>query len=561
MAQMRAPFLMSVAMSVNLIMLCSANEFLKQPANKLIERVSEQDIQVSLLDEVEKSLGEGSATKRLSQMEAMLRPIVAALPKNEHGNMGHSAVRYALHRLFVLRHGWAIKGLHSAGGAWNSSSPSGVLTDQVPAYIEGLFEKRLAGKGFGLHEVALLAATIEHLIHNEAVSRLGHAFNLYSLPVTSSLTEAEVMEVLDTYMMAFILGEDMNNMTQNMARTLTSKMPEVFLAWQDTRNFVQGIRQNITKAEGDTADFAHIARIAEAIGEDFGSFQDFECRQLKDSLLKMEYRGTGRALLSDFYKPALDGAWTFQESVGYLRTLGLLDESDPERPSVIIANYIASHANCIANSGFYSVCCKNECEDLLGRLEQSIGSYEAKPATIASLVADINSSTVAAPQTLSASLLQRLDEIAASNGGMVPLHGRLFAQFLHHVYPRECPFPHLSGTADTKPPLDFLDESGIDPTATEEEMLQFVVNTTSDIGKSDLAVEDVSPWTTEEELFVSRPQFQLASAGDTSASIPAHLRSVALLAASGSLAFALIQMVKTPMGTPIGGVSQQKYTI
>merc|ERR1719473_1039210 len=104
-----------------------ASEFLKHQPKAVSEHVSEQDIRVSLLDEVEGSLGKGSAANRLSEIEATLAPIIAALPKNEHGNLGHSAVRYALHRLFVLRHGWAIKGLHSAGGAWNSSSPSGVL--------------------------------------------------------------------------------------------------------------------------------------------------------------------------------------------------------------------------------------------------------------------------------------------------------------------------------------------------------------------------------------------------------------------------------------------------
>merc|ERR1719163_2316483 len=180
-----------LGLSSHLVMLTHANEFLKQPKQGPIEHVSEQDIRVSLLDEVEGSLGKGSATNRLSQMEATLGPIVAALPKNEHGNLGHSAVRYALHRLFVLRHGWVIKGLGTEGGAWNSSSPSGVLKDQVPAYIEGLFEQRLAGKGFGLHELAVLAATIEHLIHNEAVSKLGAAFNVHTLPVTSPISDSD----------------------------------------------------------------------------------------------------------------------------------------------------------------------------------------------------------------------------------------------------------------------------------------------------------------------------------------------------------------------------------
>merc|ERR1719316_87197 len=235
--------------------------------------------------------------------------------------------------------------------------------------------------------------------------------------------------------MAFILGEDLNNMTLTDAEEMKGEMPEIFLAWRDTQKVVHGIRRNVTAAEG-TIDFASLAKAAEVVGEQFGSFQDFECRELKDKLMNMEYRGTGRVKLSDFYKPDLDGSWTFQESVGYLRSVGTLDETDASQPSVMIANYVTSHANCIASSGFYSVCCKNECEGLLGHLEQNIGNFEAKPEVIANLVNNLASSTVTVPQKLSSSLLQRLDEIASSHGGNVPLHGRLFQQWMHHVYPR-----------------------------------------------------------------------------------------------------------------------------
>jgi len=300
---------------------------------------------------------------------------------------------------------------------------------------------------------------------------------------------------------------------------------------------------------GEPDDFASLATVVEEVGERFGSFQDFECQDLKKKLMNMEYRGTGRVKLSDFYKPALDGAWTFQESTSYLRTLGLLDESDVDQPSVMIAtNYVTSEANCIASSGFYSVCCKNECEGLLGHLEESIGAHEAKPSKIAALVSNISSSTVDTP-VLSSALLKRLDEIAAGNGGMVPLHGRLFAQFMHHVYPRECPYPHMSGVAESKGARDYKKESGLDSTASTEEMMQYVAqseNATSDY-VDDLAVEDVSPWTSEEELFVSRAESLLPATLDHS-SIPALFRSAALIASSGLLAVGLIQTVKAPVG-------------
>merc|ERR1719181_1611127 len=133
------------------------------------ERMSEEDVQTSLLAEVEGTFGEGSASSRVKQLEAALAPIYAALPKNDKGYLGHATVRYALHRLFVQRHGWFIKGLHEAGGHRNATANVGILKEQVPAYVQDLFEKRLNGRGFGLHELGVLAATVEHLVHNEAI--------------------------------------------------------------------------------------------------------------------------------------------------------------------------------------------------------------------------------------------------------------------------------------------------------------------------------------------------------------------------------------------------------
>lgn len=538
-----------------------ANEFLKAPPKVLNERVSEENVRTSLLSEIEGALGSGSASNRLSQMEAILRPIANALPKNEHGNFGHSAVRYALHRLFVLRHGWVIKGLGPDGSAWSSSSPAGVLKDQVPAYIQELLEERLGGKGLGLRELAVLGATIEHLIDNEAVNRLGAVFKVHALPVTSSLSMAEASEVLDTYMMAFILGENLNNMTLEGARQLNADMPEMFMAWNATQEFVHQVRINVTNG-ADALDFASLAKTVEAVGEQFGTFQNTECQELKDKLVKIEYRGTGRVRLSDFYKPSLDGSWQFQESVGYLRKLGLLDETDEKQPSVMIANYIASASNCIASSGFYSVCCKDECESLLGRLEEDIGAPDARPATIAALIAQMGTSTVEAPRSIPDSLRQRLDDIAQTHDGMVPLHGRLFAQWMHHAYPRECSYPHMSGTTSAQSPDEWMDESGMDSTATELEMMQYhaqAANATEskDDAETALAVEELMPWSAEEELFVVRPPVQASSWGSARAT-SAPMRSIMLIAAAGSMAFGVVQTLKA---TTSGDTLPQKLAV
>merc|ERR1719498_376100 len=180
------------------------------------------------------------------------------------------------------------------------------------------------------------------------------------------MTSSQVDQILDTYMMAYILGENLQNMTLEDAQGLMQEMPEIFLAWRDTQKFVREVRQKLAQEEVEIS-FALIVKIAETIGERFGKFQDAECKGLKTALVKMEDRGTGRVRLSDFYKPAANGAdasWQFQESIGYLRQLGTLDESNSDEPRVMLANYLTGQANCIASSDYYSVCCIHECEDL-----------------------------------------------------------------------------------------------------------------------------------------------------------------------------------------------------
>ena len=45
---------------------------------------------------------------------------------------------------------------------------------------------------------------------------------------------------------------------------------------------------------------------------------------------------------------------------------------------------------------------------------------------------------------LETKLVSHLEAVAEQNGGQVPLHGRLFAQWLHYVFPYECPYPQRS---------------------------------------------------------------------------------------------------------------------
>merc|ERR1719498_1370277 len=94
-------------------------------------------------------------------------------------------------------------------------------------------------------------------------------------------------------------------------------------------------------------------------------------------------------------------------------------------------------------------------------------------------------------------MLSQLDQIAKNNGGAVPLHGRLFAQWIHYVFPRECPFPNKAGTVISLTPTEYGDKY----IASHDTMHKHALNVTDVIiDKADL--EWMSQWSPDEELML-----------------------------------------------------------
>jgi len=454
------------------------------------------DLKKTLLQEIESNFASFGKRGRLARLETALRPLYDSLPKNEHGNLGHSPVRYALHRIFVQRHGWYIKGLEPDGDSWNTTSPAGVLKDRVASHVEELFEERLGGRGFNLHDTAVLAATLEHLIHDESQSRLTKAYKSKKISVEIDITRAQADSVLDEYMKHHLLSDD-------MASKVTERdMKDIFPGWAETQQFVRDIRGEIerTSTSGKLS-FAAMTHVVEEVGERFGHFQNAECSAMKTKLVGLGDGGIGRVPLANFYKTSIDGdTFEFQESEGYLRELGALDDTDPLHPSVIIPNYIQSATNCIASESLYSVCCLNECEQLMSHLEQEIDAPVAEPNRILAIVASLPSSTVEAPRTLSSTLIQKLDEAAVTHGGAVQLHGRLFGQWMHHAFPRECPFPHVAGSINPQTPDEWMSTEGQESFASKAEMRKY-----AEIAKPADEVRELNLWHMDEELLVPFP--------------------------------------------------------
>jgi len=207
--------------------------------------------------------------------------------------------------------------------------------------------------------------------------------------------------------------------------------------------------------------------------------------------------------LSDFYTSYLNGSnQAFDERPEFLRQLGVLDESDPMVPRVMIPNYLTMQGNCLNVSQYYDLCCIDLCEDVIDKLERSIKAPQATPDEIVRILNRTDTAYVKAGRVWRDGLLRKLDDVATHHGGQVPLHGRLFAQWMHFALPIECPYPHLSGATKLVKKKEWLEQTGGPYSATPEEMRSLINATprTSGATACDDSEEGMCMWAPEEEL-------------------------------------------------------------
>jgi len=536
-------FLMLVALSRP----TAASHFLPRPQERAPGSEVDPGFGNALATEIEATLGREHRSfteKRIEQIVEAVRPTYAAVSKNEHGYLSHAAASYVLHRLFVQRHAWSVIGLDPAGESivgFNNASATQILENRVPEHVLYLFEQRLRGRGLGLRELAVLAATLEHLVHKEAIMRLQVAFQSHDFSTEDVLSDTEADLVMDSYMAYYLLGTltgNISRITPEKVRRARDMVDDVYPTWTGTQKFIRDVKERIAPNR-DHMYFADIAAVVEEIGLLYGRWQDSECRAIKDMLMAFEDRGplgAGRVRLAEFYRKVLhEDAWQLGESLNSLRQMGAIDDTDPTNLRVIIPNFVYSPANCVAGSSYYSVCCVDECDGLVADMEAKFVRPDLSAQEIATHVAAMPSATMTANRTLPSWLLRRLEEVAAVHGGRVPLHGRLFAQWMHHAYPRECRYPHVSGTTnpmETRITADNFQSSA----ATEEEMLQYIdaVPThgrqVTDFTSDAEAEGGCGMWSMEEELVAWRSP----AAVPKPQGVVAALRGGALLCAIAS---------------------------
>jgi len=405
-------------------------------------------------------------SERLEAVAAGLRPMWEVIPKLQNNAVDWKMVRYIAHRYFVQKSNLLVRGFEPVRRIDAVSLDAvRILSSNLPSAVEkSVFTKHSSG-GFSFDDTVSMVATLEQLISNDENMLLQTVFEHQGRKHDQLLSRGELLAVVEDYMMHWMMDDPKILRAFRRDPTL---IPRAIPKWGEIQLFVDGLVEGLeferkkTARPGDLQgilskeySFEDAHDVASRITNTFASFWEGECQLIKQSLVAFDYTGSGRVRLSDFYGANADGEWRFGESEAYLRELGALDESlSWKGKQVIIPNYLQGANNCIVSTPHYLVCCAQECEEVLNEIENAAGAAFASPHGILEVVLNMNGTTDERPKIETAMRIQ-LARISDTHGGQVPLHGRLFAQWLHYVFPRECPFPHKTGTTAVRTATQF----------------------------------------------------------------------------------------------------------
>lgn len=483
------PCMSAASVATSQEMLAPSQNFLNLPAGIQLSWSGARDPELDVKLLLEEALGSGLEERRLQDIRQSLRPTFDALPKNQDNRLGISGLRYLCRSFFVKNLGWQVKGLDLNTSA--GFDDIRIVAERIPADKRKALDERLS-RGVGLSGASVVVAALERLILDENVINLKAAYRLSGFSTKTHLTEEELWKVFHSYMVLLHLFWPQNG--PKVTRQLLERADKLRqdFEWPLLKAFFKDVvgdfvREHLT-SDRDYS-FEDAKQILDTVLRQYGAFEDNECRTMKGALATSDPEGTGRVTLKEFYGHKVVRSWRFADAMDDLAKEGVIDETNNKTgPQVIIPNYVHAHFNChIQALKYHSICCLDECEGLRHDLEARIRAPQAAPALILGMVANMSSSTVKAPRTLRPALVHALDQIAGLHQGQVPLHGRLFAQWLHYVFPHECTFPSL--------PHPHVSSHG--PEFSVEAQLA------KNDGAPAVSKDYLSQWTLDEEIFVS----------------------------------------------------------
>jgi hypothetical protein len=459
--------------------------------------------------------GVGVGEEQLSTIKAAMQSTYTALPKNKYGGLTHSATSYLVHEYFARKYQWHFRGLSNSnqhGAATHGKAPlhkTTILQEMAPEFVEGLLDARESGHGLYLSDAAAMAATLHSLVRNDAEVLLEKSYELLNTSTSVRVDSKGLVKILLAY--SYATSGQLDKPMEIFVRRL--QKPTHFMTdfTKNAVNIAETLafqqRGRINPFVPRTFSFDEILDLVDQVLREFGQWQDQSCMTMKDHLQGLDPNGAGRVPLGLFYAQPDMGAYRFSESAEYLRKTGALDESTPSSPEVLISNYVMGPGNCYSSSTYFQYCCINQCSNILAGIEAQIEGSEAAPQDVLYAVgnasAAISIELEEEAQSLPEPLIEKLDSIAKRHGGKVPIHGRLFAQWLHFGFPVKCPYPHMPTSESSNDALtanDFL------KTANEQEMQQYIAAS----GHAGSASErTLSQWT-DDEILLDAPSHAMS---------------------------------------------------
>jgi len=484
--------------------------------------LSEDAFRSEIINAMDSVLGCGGEADpaHIEKIKSVVTPMWHTIPKVQD-QIERRDLRYLVYRYFMKTSSIMVRGFEPTRSANDASwEKADILSQMVPAYVESVLEAKLKTNSqfqlkdvlFDLQDVIDMVLAVDQLIFDWEGGLLENVYNNQRKPAQKTLSFQGLKQVMEEYMVKWMVDAEpadhavlLNNRT--LAAELLPHYHEILhFAAGRIKTYELERQQSATKSRGRDAwnmqysfDDAH--KVAGGVARSFQSYWQSECAGMKESLMAMDTHSTGRVPLAKFYNTAINTDWRFGESEAYLREIGALDESSSWLGAqVIIPNYLQATSNCIVSTAHYLVCCEAECESLMGEIESAIEAPTALPETILNIVRTMTSQTTLdhdEPAHLDAGMVEQLNKVAKKHGGVVPLHGRLFAQWLHYVFPHECPFPHKSGAVSSATPSEF----GEDYIASKHDMNKHASNATAlDIAITKEELQWLSQWSTDEEL-------------------------------------------------------------
>jgi len=485
-----------------------------------------------------------SRVGRFEKVRPTLAPLWQSLAKDSNGRIDRRSLNYIVQRYMMSTNHLSIIGLEHVQQANNPSSDVHLM-NHAPSFVKDIIEGNSSVSGFSLDDAVAMTVMLEELLAHMGDTLLEKMYSRQKLEITDVIPREKVVKLLEGYLVHWLLsdGTESGETFQQPDEELSNSFDD----WDKLAQFVTGklhgfeanppahIRESRWSPLRQEFSFADVSYIVRTVIMTFGDFWRSECVMVRDSLLRMDYTQTGRVKLSDFHGAALNGEWRFSESRDYLRQLGALDESSAMLgPRVIVPNYLQGASNCIVSDRHYRVCCANDCDSIISEIEVAVSWATASADRLFDIVSNITVGLDDQRPKLTSTMKSQLHDIAAGHGGQIPIHGRLFSQWLHYIFPKDCPFPHKAGTVSSMSPMQYGAYM-----ASEREIRKHAGETHNESNGTD-ENDWMSQWSEDEELLSAnlRAPWQMGSA-------PRWLGMIAMFTVAGGAVWAATQQPPT----------------